>query len=249
MIDLNSDLGESFGAFRIGNDEQVLDLVTSANIATGFHAGDALVMTRTVAKAQARGVRIGAHVGYRDLAGFGRRAMDYDPELLAAETTYQIGALQAIAREQGATVAYVKPHGALYNTIAHDRAQARAVIAGVKAADPQLALMGLAGSPVLEWANEEGLTTISEGFIDRVYTSEGRLVARSQPGAVLSKLDAIAQARSLALGKPIRASDGQEIVIHADSLCVHGDNPEALSLVQNIREEFHRDGIEVGYAG
>ena len=155
-IDLNSDLGESFGAWTIGNDSAVLDLVTSANIACGFHAGDPLVMIRTCDLAQKRGVRIGAHVGYRDLAGFGRRNMDYHPDDLRAETIYQIGALQAAARSVGAQVNYVKPHGALYNRIAHDKTQAMAVIEGILATDPTLKLMGLAGSPILDWRPPRG---------------------------------------------------------------------------------------------
>ncbi|MEJ5927498.1 5-oxoprolinase subunit PxpA [Corynebacterium sp. H128] len=248
VIDLNSDLGESFGAYSIGNDVAVLELVSSANIATGFHAGDPLVMTRTVKSAVDNGVRIGAHVGYRDLAGFGRRNIDYDPALLQAETTYQIGALQAIARQFGAEVAYVKPHGALYNCIAHDEVQARAVISGIAAADPQLSLMGLAGSPVLDWAREHSLGTIAEGFIDRAYTADGTLVSRSEPGAILSPELAIAQALRLAQGEEITAITGEAISVPADSLCVHGDNPAALELVRRIRQELKAADIEVGHA-
>lgn len=248
MFDLNSDLGESFGAYTIGNDAAVLELVSSANIATGFHAGDPLVMSNTVKTAAALGVRIGAHIGYRDLAGFGRRAMDYDPELLEAETIYQIGALQAIARAHGAEVGYVKPHGALYNRIAKDPVQAGAVIAGIKAADSSLKLMGLAGAPVLDWAAEAGLGTIAEAFADRAYTPEGHLVPRSQPGAVLHdpKLSA-AQALAFALGRPITAIDGSEVHVQAESLCVHGDNPAALNLIKEIRAALAAEGVEVGH--
>lgn len=248
MFDLNSDLGESFGAFRIGNDEAILNLVSSANVATGFHAGDPLVMRKTVETAVAKQVRIGAHIGYRDLAGFGRRAMAYDPALLEAETLYQIGALQAVARAAGTQVRYVKPHGALYNTIAHDRAQAKAVIAGIKAADPHLKLMGLAGAPVLGWAAEAGLGTIAEAFADRAYTPEGTLVPRSQPGAVIHDPEvAAAQALAFALGEPITAVDGTHVQVTAESLCVHGDNPEALRLVEQIRSELAAHGIEVDH--
>lgn len=248
MFDLNSDLGESFGAYTIGNDRAVLELVSSANVATGFHAGDPLVMSATVKTAAALGVRIGAHIGYRDLAGFGRRAMDYDPELLEAETVYQIGALQAIARAHGAEVAYVKPHGALYNRIAKDPVQAVAVITGIKAADPNLKLMGLAGAPVLDWAAEAGIGTIAEAFADRAYTPEGHLVPRSQPGAVLHdpQLSA-AQALAFALGKPITAIDGTEVHVQAESLCVHGDNPAALNLIREIRTALAAEGVEVGH--
>lgn len=248
-IDLNCDLGESFGNYSIGNDEAMLDLVSSANIACGFHAGDAAVMDRTVAAAAARGVRIGAHVGYRDLAGFGRRAMAYDPAELQAETTYQIGALQAFARKHGAAVAYVKPHGALYNTIAHDEKQAAAVIAGIKDADENLALMGLAGAPVLAWAQEAGLKTLSETFADRAYTAQGTLVPRSQEGAVHhDPAIAAGQALAFAAGEPITALSGEQISVATDSICVHGDNPAALALVKQIIAELNDRGIEVSHA-
>ncbi|QGU02444.1 LamB/YcsF family protein [Corynebacterium kalinowskii] len=248
MFDLNSDMGESFGAFSIGNDGAVLKLVSSANIATGFHAGDPLVMVSTVQTAIAHGVRIGAHIGYQDIAGFGRRDMEYDPKLLEAETIYQIGALQAIARSLGAEVAYVKPHGALYNRIAFDPNQAEPVIAGIKAADPSLKLMGLAGSPVLQWAADAGLGTISEAFADRAYTPEGKLVPRSQPGAVLhDPVVAAAQALAFALGEPITAIDGSKVHVRAESLCVHGDNPAALVLIEHIRQKLSDAGVGVGH--
>ena len=245
-IDLNSDLGESFGAWTIGNDSAVLDLVTSANIACGFHAGDPLVMIRTCDLAQKRGGRIGAHVGYRDLAGFGRRNMDYHPDDLQAETIYQIGALQAAARSVGAQVTYVKPHGALYNRIAHDKTHAMAVMEGSLATDPTLKLMGLAGSPILDWASAEGLSTLAEAFADRAYNADGTLVSRSQPGAVHHDPDVVAgQAIAFATGAPITSIDGQELVVQADSLCVHGDNPEAISLSRRIIEQLGHVGVAV----
>lgn len=250
MFDLNSDLGESFGAYTIGNDEQLLSLVSSANIATGFHAGDPLVMRRTVGVAKQYGVRIGAHIGYRDLVGFGRRAMDVEPAVLTAETLYQIGALQAVARAEKTEVEYVKPHGALYHRISNDRTQAMAVLAGIKAADPQLKLMGFAGSMALEWAREVGLGVIAEAFADRAYTPEGNLVPRSDANAVIHDPDrAAAQALALASGAPIVALDGTELHITAASLCVHGDNPEAIALVERIRATLAASGIEVGNAG
>src|SRR5699024_9907353 len=183
-IDLNSDLGESYGSWVMGNDEAVLDLVSSANIACGFHAGDATVLLKTVVAAKARNVRIGAHIGYNDLTGFGRRAMEYDHEVLVAETIYQIGAIQAAATTVGATVDYVKPHGALYNRIAVDEAQAAAVIEAMKKLNPELPLMVLSGAPIVDQAVSEGLTVIQETFADRAYTSDGRLVSRTQAGAV-----------------------------------------------------------------
>ncbi len=172
-IDLNSDLGESYGSWVMGNDEAVLDLVSSANIACGFHAGDATVLLKTVVAAKARNVRIGAHIGYNDLTGFGRRAMEYDHEVLVAETIYQIGAIQAAATTVGATVDYVKPHGALYNRIAVDEAQAAAVIEAMKKLNPELPLMVLSGAPIVDQAISEGLTVIQETFADRAYTSDG----------------------------------------------------------------------------
>lgn len=248
MFDLNCDLGESFGAYTIGNDKAVLPLVTSANIATGFHAGDPLVMVQTVKLALLNDVRIGAHIGYRDLAGFGRRAMDYDPELLRAETIYQIGALQSIAHSAGAKVTYVKPHGALYNRIARDKNQAQAVISGILATDPSLKLMGLAGAPVLDWAATAGLGTIAEAFADRAYTPTGELVPRSQPGAVIHDPElAACQAVAFALGKPITTVDGTQIQLSAQSLCVHGDNPAALALIERIRSSLQAAGVEVGH--
>ena len=247
-IDLNSDLGESFGSWTMGQDEQVLDIVTSANIACGFHAGDPFVMVRTCALASANKVRIGAHVGYRDLAGFGRRAIDYDPAELRAETIYQIGALQAAARSVGASVAYVKPHGALYNRIAHDSTQASAVIEAILAVDPNVKLMGLAGSPVLEWAQHAGLDTISEAFADRAYNPNGSLASRKQPGAVHHDPDvAAAQALAFATGAAITAIDGSELQVKADSICLHGDNPAALQLARRIAEILESQGISLGY--
>lgn len=231
-IDLNSDLGESFGSWTMGNDSALLALVSSANVACGFHAGDPLVMRRTCAKARAHGVRIGAHPGYRDLAGFGRRAMHYDAATLTAETIYQIGALQAAAHSVGAEVEYVKPHGALYNCIAKDKSQAMAVIEGILPF--RLPLMGLAGSAVIQWAEESGLATIPEAFADRLYMDDGSLAPRSIPGAVLEPDEAVAQAVAIAQGNPIRTHSGDELVVAASSICVHGDNPHALDVVRQI---------------
>lgn len=247
-IDLNSDLGESFGSWTMGQDEQMLDIVTSANIACGFHAGDPLVMVRTCELAHANNVRIGAHVGYRDLAGFGRRAMDYDTAELRAETIYQLGALQAAAETVGAHVSYVKPHGALYNRIAHDETQASAVIEAITAVDPSLKLMGLAGSPVLEWAQQAGLDTISEAFADRAYNPDGSLASRKQPGAVHHDPDiAAAQALAFATGETITAIDGTQLQVNADSICLHGDNPAAVQLARRIAETLENQGISLGY--
>ena len=245
-IDLNSDLGESFGNFTIGNDSAVLDLVSSANIACGFHAGDPLVMRRTVRQAADRGVRIGAHVGYRDLPGFGRRFIAYAPEQLTAEVLFQIGALQAVAKAEGTEVTYVKPHGALYNHIARGEEQAQAVIEGIKLADPNLCLMGLSGTPILQWAEAAGLSTLSETFADRAYEPDGSLVSRSKEGAVHhDPAVAVRQALAFATGTSFTAIDGSPITVHADSICVHGDNPAALDLVKAIIKTLDDEGIEV----
>lgn len=245
-IDLNADLGESFGAYTLGRDSAVLALVSSANVACGFHAGDPLVMQQTVTQAQAHGVRIGAHPGYRDLFGFGRRAIAYTPEELHAEVQYQIGALQAIARAAGTRVEYVKPHGAMYNTIASDTELALAVIDAIGAVDPELKLMALALSPIVELAQQKGLGVIQETFADRAYTPEGTLVSRRLPGAVHHDPEVVAaQALAFATGQPIQASDGSSLDIPADSICVHGDNDEALAMIQAIVDSFHAAGIEV----
>ena len=181
-VDLNSDVGESFGRWRLGDDEAVLRVVTSANVACGFHAGDASTLRRTCAVAAREGVVVGAQVGYRDLAGFGRRFIDIDPSELADDVVYQIGALDGLARVEGTRVRYVKPHGALYNAIVHHEAQAQAVVDAVRAYDADRPLMGLPGSVVLRVAEEAGLRTVRVAFADRGYTPEGTLVARSQPG-------------------------------------------------------------------
>jgi UPF0271 protein len=184
-IDLNSDLGESLGVWRMGDDAAMLSLVSSANVACGFHAGDPAGILRTLRQARERGVAVGAHVAYRDLVGFGRRNMDVDSADLRADVIYQIGALKGLAAAAGTTVRYVKPHGALYNTIAHDERQARDVIAAIRETDPGLCLVALAGSPLLGWARGEGLRAVAEAFADRAYTPQGTLVSRREPGAVL----------------------------------------------------------------
>src|SRR5580698_10635147 len=193
VVDLNADLGESFGAWRLGDDEALLALVTSANIACGFHAGDPLTIRRACAGAIARGVTIGAQVSYRDLAGFGRREMDVPPDELTAEVLYQIAALDGIARAEGGRVSYVKPHGALYNRAVWDPVQAGAVIAAIRAYDPALPLLTLPGSVAAVEASAAGLRVVSEAFADRAYNDDGTVVSRSQPGAVLTDPQAVAR--------------------------------------------------------
>ncbi|WP_369369975.1 LamB/YcsF family protein [Promicromonospora sp. Populi] len=243
-VDLNSDLGEGFGRWSLGDDEQMLGIVSSANVACGFHAGDPASIRRTVRSAVAHGVTIGAHVGYRDLAGFGRRNMDVPDDELQADVAYQIGALRGLADAEGGVVTYVKPHGALYNTAAVDERVARAVAEAVAAVDPRLVLLGLPGSVALAAASAAGLTTATEAFADRAYTPEGRLVSRREPGSVLHDADDVAR-RMLRLVTEgvVTAVDGSDVAVRADSVCVHGDSPGAVAMARRIREVFDAEGI------
>ncbi|WP_313118106.1 LamB/YcsF family protein [Ectopseudomonas guguanensis] len=250
-IDLNSDLGESFGQWCMGDDAAMLDIVTSANVACGFHAGDPAGILRTLRAAAAKGVTIGAHVAYPDLVGFGRRNMDIASDELTADVIYQIGALQALAHAAGTSVRYVKPHGALYNTIAHDTRQALAVIEAIRAVDPNLVLVALAGSPLIELARGEGLTCIAEAFADRAYTPQGTLVSRREPGAVLHDAAQVAQ-RMLRLVQTgeIEAIDGSVTRIEADSICVHGDSPGAIQMAREVRQLLERSDVSLqAFAG
>jgi UPF0271 protein len=246
-IDLNSDMGEGFGIWRLGDDEALLEVVTSANVACGFHAGDPRIMRGLCQRAADRGVAIGAHVAYRDLAGFGRRAMKVEPDELAADIQYQIAALDGFARMAGTRVTYVKPHGALYNTIAADPAQAAVVAEAVHDFDKDLPLVGLAGSPGLEQAMTRGVTAIPEAFADRAYTPEGRLVPRTEPGAVLHDPDVIAaRCTALASTGTVEAIDGSTVRISCRSLCVHGDTPGAVRIAHAVREALVAAGVTLG---
>lgn len=245
-IDLNSDLGESFGAWTMGDDGAMLDIVSSANIACGFHAGDPAGILKTVRAAAERSVAIGAHVGYRDLAGFGRRNMDPSSEELIGDVIYQIGALQGIAKAAGTRVTYVKPHGALYNTIAIDERQGADVIAAIRAIDPSLVLLALAGSQIVEQARAAGLTVVAEAFADRAYTPEGNLVSRREKGSVLHDPDLIAQrmVRMVREGT-VEAIDGTSTHIEAQSICVHGDSPGAVAIARRLREVLESSDLAV----
>ncbi|MFF9818610.1 LamB/YcsF family protein [Streptomyces sp. NPDC014006] len=245
-IDLNADLGEGFGRWELTDDEQLLSVVTSANVACGFHAGDAATMRRVCALAAERGVRIGAQVSYRDLAGFGRRAMDVPSAELAAEVAYQIGALEVFARAAGARVAYVKPHGALYNRVVRDEEQAQAVVDGVLLADAALPVLGLPGSRLLERAEKAGLPVVTEAFADRAYTDEATLVPRGRDGAVVTDPEAVVE-RSLSLARSgtIAAHSGARIEVHARSLCLHGDTPGAVELARRVRRRLEDAGVRV----
>jgi len=245
-IDLNADLGEGFGVWQLGDDDAMLELVTSANVACGFHAGDPAGLSRTCRSAARRGVRIGAQVGYRDLAGFGRRFIDVTAEDLVADVVYQIGALQALAHAAGAAVDYVKPHGALYNTIVTDPTQAHAVADAVHAVDPGLPVLGLAGSEFFAAAQRLGLRTVPEAFADRAYQADGRLVSRREPGAVLSDVDEISErVVSMVTTGRVAAVDGSSIPIAAESVCVHGDSPGAVRIAQAVRARLTAAGIDI----
>jgi len=243
-MDLNADLGEGFGVWRLGDDDGLLEVVTSANVACGFHGGDPLTMRRVCEGAAARSVAVGAQVGYRDLAGFGRRRIDIGVDELAADVLYQLGALDACARAAGTTVRYVKPHGALYNTAVDDAAQAAAVASAVAAFDKSLPLLGLPDSELAVAAQVAGLMFVAEAFADRAYLPTGRLVPRSEPGAVIDDpYDVVARAAGIALHHRVTAADGSTIAVDARSLCVHGDTPGAVYLAQEIRRTLTDAGI------
>ncbi|WP_159945152.1 MULTISPECIES: LamB/YcsF family protein [unclassified Nocardiopsis] len=245
-IDLNSDLGESFGRWELGDDRALLSIVTSANVACGFHAGDPSVLRRTTREAADRGVAVGAHVAYRDLAGFGRRFVDVPPAELTDEVLYQLGALSAFTRLAGDRIRYVKPHGALYNAIVHHEQQAAAVVGAVRAFDPALPVLGLPGSVFLRLAEEAGLPAHREAFADRAYTPRGTLVSRREPGAVLHDPEHIAErCLRIARGEPIEAVDGTPIVVGADSLCVHGDSPGAVDIARAVAARLRAEGVTV----
>jgi 5-oxoprolinase (ATP-hydrolysing) subunit A len=243
-VDLNADLGEGFGVWTLGDDDAMLDIVTSANVACGFHAGDPVGLLRVCRAAAERGVRIGAQVSYRDLAGFGRRFIDVDPDELTAEIIYQIGALSALAATAGSSVSYVKPHGALYNSIVTQESQAHAVAAAVHAVNPALPVLGLAGSAFFAAAEELGLRTVPEAFADRAYQPDGRLVSRREPHAVLHDADEIAErVLTMITDGRVGAEDGSSIPIAVESVCVHGDSPGAVQIATAVRARLSTHGV------
>ena len=246
VLDLNSDLGESFGRWVLGDDEAMLGLVTSANVACGFHAGDATTLRRTCALAAKHAVVIGAQVGYRDLAGFGRRFIDMDPGELADDVLYQIGALEGLSRVAGTRVRYVKPHGALYNATVHHEAQARAVVEAVRAYDAALPVLGLPGSRLLAAAEAAGLRAVPEFFVDRGYTPEGALVPRSQDGALLhDPAEVAARVVRMVEEGVVTAVDGTDVAVCAESACVHGDSPGAVEMATAVRDALAAAGVEL----
>jgi UPF0271 protein len=246
VVDLNSDLGEGFGIWTLGDDEALLDIVTSANVACGFHAGDPNILRRVCDSAVSRDVVIGAQVSYRDLAGFGRRSMDVDAASLTNDVIYQIAALDGFARVAGSQVRYVKPHGALYNRVVHDEDQAAAVVAAVLAYDPALPMLGLPGSALLRHAERAGLSAVSEAFADRGYTAQATLVPRSQPGALLHDPAEVAQRMvSMLMTGRLPSVDGADVAVSARSICVHGDSPGAVAMAVAVRKALAEAGVEI----
>ena len=246
-IDLNSDLGESFGPWPMGQDAALMESITSANVACGFHAGDPTVIDRTVCRAVRAGVAVGAHPSHFDLRGFGRREIAAPPAEVEADVVYQLGAVEAFARAHGARLTHVKPHGALYNQAARDEPLARAIARGVARSSRDLVLVGLAGSIAMRSAAEgEGLRFAAEAFADRAYDSEGRLVSRSRPEALITDpASAAAQALRIVCDHVVTSVDGAEVPMHAETLCLHGDNPRALAVARAVREALEGAGVSV----
>lgn len=246
-IDLNCDLGESYGLFKIGNDEEILKHITSANIACGFHAGDHNVMMDTVKMAKAHGVKIGAHPGFPDLQGFGRRDMHLTQQEIYNLVVYQIGALEAVARACGTKVYHVKPHGALYNMGARDKRVADAIAQAVLDVNPQLVLFGLSGSLLVKAGEERGLRVANEVFADRNYQPDGTLTPRSHANAMIHDTEnAIKRVIRMVKAGMITAFDGTDLEIKADTICVHGDEPQTLGFVEKLKQAFINEEITVG---
>ncbi len=249
-VDLNADMGEGFGRYRL-DDEHLLDLVTSASIACGFHAGDPIVMRESVLGAVRRGVVVGAHPGYPDLVGFGRRELSASTDEIYSLVTYQIGALQGICVASGGRLRYVKPHGALYNRAARDEEAADAIARAVRDVNDSLALLGLAGSAMIRAADRVGIRGVSEAFVDRAYCPDGTLVSRSDAGAVLSDIASTAErAVQIVTEGKVRAVDGSVVELKAESLCTHGDGPHAVAMVTAVRRRLEAAGVRVAaFAG
>ena len=243
-IDMNSDMGESFGRWKLGDDEALLDVVSSANVACGFHAGDPSVMLRTLSYAASREVMVGVHVAYRDLAGFGRRYVDESPDELKADVMYQIAALEGMARSVGAQVRYVKPHGALYNRIVRDESQAAAV-------DASLAILTQPGAVVGRLAAQAGLRVFHEAFADRAYNADGTLVSRRLPDAVIADpAEVAARVLRMVCEHEVVAIDGTVVPLNADSVCVHGDSPSAVAMARAVRARLESEGVAIrAFAG
>jgi UPF0271 protein len=249
-LDLNCDMGESYGPWSVGNDTALLDYVTSANIACGFHAGDPATMHKTVQLAIEKGVAVGAHPSLPDLQGFGRRAMSITPDEAYDLIVYQVGALAGFARVLGGRLSHVKPHGALYNMAVMDKGLSQAIAAGVKDTDPSLVLFGLAFSELVHAGEEAGLTVANEVFADRTYQANGSLTPRSQPNAMIKDVDAsIEHVRRMVEDGKVKSLQGTEVAVRADTLCIHGDEPTALDFVQKIRKALLDSGIRLAPVG
>ncbi|HEX9250271.1 MAG TPA: 5-oxoprolinase subunit PxpA [Gemmatimonadaceae bacterium] len=245
-IDLNADLGEGFGRSRAAEDEALLDLVSSANIACGFHAGDAITMRETVRAATLRGVTIGAHPSYPDIPGFGRRELGLPPKEISRHVAYQIRALRDVCGSEQAKLSYVKPHGALYNRAARDPEAATAVVSAIRAVESSLTLLGPAGSELARAAERAGIAFATEAFVDRAYKPDGTLVPRDEPGAVIHDVNgAVQRAVMLVKGRTITADDGSELHIKAQSLCVHGDNADAVSILRALNARLKESGVTI----
>lgn len=250
VVDLNCDMGESFGAYQLGQDEALLPFVTSVNIACGFHAGDPAVMKRTVRLALQHQAAIGAHPGLPDLAGFGRREMAVSPEEAYDLVVYQLGALAAFVRAEGGQLHHLKPHGALYNMAAVNGGLAQAIAEAIYRVDPSLTLYGLAGSELIRAGRERGLKTAQEVFADRTYQPDGTLTSRRQPQALIADPHAAArQVVKLVKTGKVRSLPGAEVALQADTVCIHGDGPRALDFARHIRQELESEGIGVRAGG
>lgn len=250
IVDMNSDLGESFGNYKLGMDDKILEIVTSANIACGFHAGDPSVMQKTVALAVKNGAALGAHPGYPDLVGFGRRKMDIAPSDVYNMVVYQVGALAAFAKAAGTRLQHVKPHGAMYNMAAKDAKLAEAIAQAVYDVDKDLILYAQGGTESIKAAEKIGLRTASEVFADRSYQDDGTLTPRSQPGAMITDEEkSIAQVLSMVLEGKVTALSGKVIPVKADSICLHGDGPKALVFANKIRSVLLENGVKVAASG
>ena len=249
-IDLNSDVGESFGPWRMGQDRAVIPAITSANVACGFHAGDPGVMRETVALARAAGVAVGAHPGFPDLAGFGRRDMHCSPQEVEDMVVYQVAALAGVAARQGVRLQHVKAHGALYNMACRDRALADAVANATRSIDAGLILLGLPGSELLRAGREAGLRVAAEAFADRAYEPDGALVSRAKAGSVIhDETVVVRRALRMARERTVTAVDGSEVALELDTLCLHGDTPGAAGLAAAIRQALDREGVRVAAMG
>lgn len=246
QVDLNCDMGESFGAYQMGTDLQIMPLVSSANIACGFHAGDPGVMHKTLAAAVAQGVAIGAHPGLPDLVGFGRRTMQITPQEAYDMVVYQVGALAGFAKAAGVSLHHVKPHGALYNMAAKDRTLADAIARAVRDIDASLVLYGLAGSELIRAGEAAGLKVASEVFADRSYQADGSLTPRSQPNALLeSDEEAVQQVLTMVTEKRVKAVTGEWVALEADTICIHGDGAHALSFANKVKAALQQAGVEI----